>query len=69
MVKGIWKRVRRIILLRLKNEIGEFKYDNLKSDKWLIHFWSFSRKLQSHRVAYSGGFNFEDLIYKQTLIP
>ena len=33
------------------------------------NFWSFSRKLQSHRLHIDGGFNFEDLIYKQSLIP
>ena len=32
MVKRIWKRIRGLFYSKLKNEIGEFKYDNLKTD-------------------------------------
>ena len=54
---------------RLKNEIGEFKYDNLKTDSGDLIYGLFQESYNPIGLHIDGGFNFEDLIYKQTLIP
>ena len=54
---------------RLKNEIGEFKYDNLKTDKGDDIIGLFQESYNPIGLHIDGGFNLEDLIYKQSLIP
>ena len=54
---------------RLKNEIGEFKYDNLKTDDGNNIIGLFQESHNPIGLHIDGGFNFEDLIYKQSLIP
>ena len=54
---------------RLKNEIGDFKYDNLKTDDGKEILGLFQESHNPIGLHIDGGFNFEDLIYKQSLIP
>jgi hypothetical protein len=54
---------------RLKSKIGDFKYDNLKTDNGNDIFGLFQESYNPIGLHIDGGFNFEDLIYKQTLIP
>ena len=54
---------------RLKNEIGDFKYDNLKTNDGNEIFGLFQESYNPIGLHIDGGFNFEDLIYKQSLIP
>ena len=54
---------------RLKNEIGEFKYDNLKADNGNDILGLFQESYNPIGLHIDGGFNFENLIYKQSLIP
>jgi len=54
---------------KLKNEIGDFKYDNLKDDNGNEILGLFQESYNPIGLHIDGGFNFEDVIYKQTLIP
>ena len=54
---------------KLKNEIGDFKYDNLKDEDGKDILGLFQESYNPIGLHIDGGFNFEDLIYKQTLIP
>ncbi len=54
---------------RLKSKIGDFKYANLKTDNGNDIFGLFQESYNPIGLHIDGGFNFEDLIYKQTLIP
>ena len=74
MIKKRWlidygKDLERIFYERVKNEIGDFKYDNLKTEDDNIIFGLFQESYNPIGLHIDGGFNFEDLIYKQTLIP
>ena len=54
---------------RLKNEIGDFKYDNLKTENGNDILGLFQESYNPIGLHIDGGFNFDDLIYKQSLIP
>ena len=54
---------------RLESEIGDFKYDNLKTDKGNEILGLFQESYNPIGLHIDGGFNYEDLIYKQSLIP
>jgi hypothetical protein len=54
---------------KLKNEIGEFKYDNLKSEDGKDILGLFQESYNPIGLHIDGGFNLDDLIFKQTLIP
>jgi hypothetical protein len=54
---------------RLKNEIGDFKYDNLKNEDGNDILGLFQESYSPIGLHIDGGFNFEDLIYKQSLVP
>ena len=54
---------------RLSNEIGKFKYDNLKTDQGDDILGLFQESYNPIGLHIDGGFNLNDLIYKQTLIP
>ena len=54
---------------RLKNEIGDFKYDNLKTDDDKDILGLFQESYNPIGLHIDGGFNFKDIIYKQSLIP
>jgi len=63
------KELEKIFYTRLKNEIGDFKYDNLKDDDGNDILGLFQESYNPIGLHIDGGFNFEDLIYKQSLIP
>ncbi len=63
------KDLERVFYDRLKNEIGEFKYDNLKADNGNDILGLFQESYNPIGLHIDGGFNFENLIYKQSLIP
>ena len=54
---------------RLKNEIGEFKYDNLKTDSGELIYGLFQESYNPIGLHVDAGFNLNEVIFKQTLIP
>ena len=54
---------------RVKNEIGEFKMDNLKDEKNEDILGLFQESYDPIGLHVDAGFNFNEIIYKQTLIP
>ena len=54
---------------RLESEIGDFKYDNLKTDEGNEILGLLQESYNPIGLHIDGGFNYEDLIYKQSLIP
>ena len=63
------KELEELFYKKLKNEIGDFKYDNLKTDDGKDILGLFQESYNPIGLHIDGGFNFEDLIYKQSLIP
>ena len=54
---------------KLKNEIGDFKYDNLKSEDGKDILGLFQESYNPIGLHIDGGFDFNNLIYKQCLVP
>ena len=63
------KDLEQLFYNKVKNEIGDFKYDNLKTDDGNDILGLFQESYNPIGLHIDGGFNLEDLIYKQTLIP
>ncbi len=63
------KEMEEIFCERLKSEIGDFKMDNLKTDEGNEIYGLFQESYNPIGLHIDGGFNFEDQIYKQTLVP
>ena len=63
------KELEELFKKRLNKEIGDFKYDNLKANDGSDILGLFQESYNPIGLHIDGGFNFEDLIYKQTLIP
>ena len=63
------KDLEKLFYNKVKNEIGDFKYDNLKTDDGEIIYGLFQESYNPIGLHIDGGFNLDDLIYKQTLIP
>ena len=63
------KDLEKLFYNRLKNEIGDFKYDNLKADDGKDILGLFQESYNPIGLHIDGGFNLNDVIYKQTLIP
>ncbi len=63
------KDLERLFYERLCNEIGDFKYDNLKTDDGKDILGLFQESYNPIGLHIDGGFNFNDIIYKQSLIP
>ena len=53
---------------KLKSEIGDFKYDNLKSEDGKDILGLFQESYNPIGLHIDGGFNLDDLIYKQSMI-
>ncbi len=68
-LKEYGKELEELFNRKLKNEIGEFKYDNLKTDNGEVIFGLFQESYNPIGLHIDGGFNFKDLIFKQSLIP
>ncbi len=54
---------------KVKNEIGEFKMDNLKDEKNEDILGLFQESYNPIGLHVDAGFNSDEIIYKQTLIP
>tara|TARA_B110001452_G_scaffold262048_1_gene261556 strand:- start:954 stop:1661 length:708 start_codon:yes stop_codon:yes gene_type:complete len=63
------KELEKLFNDRLKNEIGDFKYDNLKTEDGSEILGLFQESYNPIGLHIDGGFNFQDLIFKQSLIP
>ena len=58
-----------IFFQRVSNEIGDFKMDNLKDEKNEDILGLFQESYNPIGLHVDAGFNTEEIIYKQTLIP
>jgi hypothetical protein len=63
------KELEELFYKRLSNEIGDFKYDNLKTDDGNDILGLFQESYNPIGLHIDGGFDFNDLIFKQSLIP
>ena len=63
------KDLERLFYERLCNEIGDFQYDNLKTDDGKDILGLFQESYNPIGLHIDGGFNLNDIIYKQSLIP
>tara|TARA_B100000963_G_scaffold294396_1_gene265020 strand:- start:664 stop:1371 length:708 start_codon:yes stop_codon:yes gene_type:complete len=63
------KELEALFYKRLSNEIGEFKYDNLRTEDGKDILGLFQESYNPIGLHIDGGFNFNDLIFKQSLIP
>ena len=63
------KELEKLFYKKLKSHIGDFNYDNLKTDNGNDIYGLFQESYNPIGLHIDGGFNFEDLIYKQSLIP
>ena len=68
-LKEYGKELEELFYKKLKNEIGDFKYDNLKTDSGEDIYGLFQESYNPIGLHIDGGFNLEDLIFKQSLIP
>jgi len=63
------KEMEELFYNKLKNEIGDFKMDNLKTEEGNDIYGLFQESYNPIGLHIDGGFNSEDQIYKQSLIP
>ena len=68
-LKNINQELENLFYKRVKNEIGEFKMDNLKDEKNEDVLGLFQESYNPIGLHVDAGFNSEEVIYKQTLIP
>jgi len=63
------KTLEKLFIDKLKNEIGDFKMDNLKTDNDNDILGLFQESYNPIGLHSDSGFNMKDIIYKQTLVP
>tara|TARA_Y100001970_G_scaffold293678_1_gene442322 strand:- start:859 stop:1566 length:708 start_codon:yes stop_codon:yes gene_type:complete len=63
------KNLEKLFIDKLKNEIGDFKMDNLKTDNDNDILGLFQESYNPIGLHSDSGFNMKDIIYKQTLVP
>ncbi len=68
-LKDYGKELEQIFNKRLSDEIGDFKYDNLETANGEQILGLFQESYNPIGLHIDGGFDLENLIYKQTLIP
>ncbi len=68
-IDGYGKELELIFKERLKKEIGNFKMDNLITEDKKECFGLFQESINPLKLHVDAGFNLNDLIYKQTLVP
>tara|TARA_Y100001970_G_scaffold279495_1_gene386959 strand:- start:7460 stop:8167 length:708 start_codon:yes stop_codon:yes gene_type:complete len=68
-LQGFDKKLEDLFCKKLKDQIGDFKMDNLKADDGKDIYGLFQESYNPIGLHVDAGFNFEDLIYRQTLIP
>ena len=68
-LQGYSEKLEKLFCERLKKEIGEFKMDNLQDEKGKDIYGLIQESYNPIGLHVDAGFNFENLIYRQTLIP
>ena len=68
-LKDVNLELESIFFQRVRNEIGDFKMDNLKDEKNEDILGLFQESYNPIGLHVDAGFNTEEIIYKQTLIP
>ena len=68
-LQGYNNKLEKIFCERLKNEIGDFKMDNLKDENGKDIYGLIQESYNPIGLHVDAGFNLENLIYRQTLIP
>lgn len=68
-LKNYSEELENIFYKKLKNEIGDFKMDNLKDKKNEEILGLFQESYSPIGLHVDAGFNLDEIIYKQTLIP
>ena len=68
-LQGYNSKLENLFYDKLREEIGDFKMDNLKSDDGKDILGLFQESYNPIGLHVDAGFNFENLIYRQTLIP
>jgi hypothetical protein len=68
-LKDINEELENLFYSKVKNEIGHFKMDNLKDEKNEDILGLFQESYNPIGLHVDAGFNSEEIIYKQTLIP
>ena len=68
-LQGYNEKLEKIFYDRVKNEIGEFKMDNLQDDSGKDIYGLIQESYSPIGLHVDAGFNSENLVYKQTLIP
>tara|TARA_B100000242_G_scaffold282082_1_gene243045 strand:- start:1662 stop:2369 length:708 start_codon:yes stop_codon:yes gene_type:complete len=63
------KELELLFYRKLSSAIGSFKYDNLKTEDGNDILGLFQESYNPIGLHIDGGFNFKDIIYKQSLIP
>ena len=68
-LKDYSEELESLFFKRLKNEIGDFKMDNLKDEKNEDILGLFQESYNPIGLHVDAGFNLDEIIFKQTLIP
>jgi hypothetical protein len=68
-LKDHHQELEKIFFTKVQNEIGEFKMDNLKDEKDEDVLGLFQESYNPIGLHVDAGFNTNEIIYKQTLIP
>ena len=68
-LKNYSKELENIFLDKVKNQIGEFKMDNLKDENNEDILGLFQESYNPIGLHVDAGFNLDEIIFKQTLIP
>ena len=68
-LKDYHQELEKIFYTKVKNEIGEFRMDNLKDEKDEDVLGLFQESYNPIGLHVDAGFNTNEIIYKQTLIP
>ena len=68
-LKDVDQKLENLFYTKIKNEIGDFKMDNLKDEKNEDILGLFQESYNPIGLHVDAGFNTEEIIYKQTLIP
>ncbi|MDA9619116.1 hypothetical protein N9S35_00885 [Candidatus Pelagibacter bacterium] len=68
-LKNYSEDLENIFLDRVKNEIGDFKMDNLKDENNEDILGLFQESYNPIGLHVDAGFNLDEIIFKQTLIP
>ena len=68
-LKNYSKELESLFFKKLKDEIGDFKMDNLKDENNEDILGLFQESYNPIGLHVDAGFNLEEIIFKQTLIP